>query len=101
MTPTGKKRVYSAAEDATIRRMRAEGAPWDAIAGTLEGRPHRQNVIDHAVRDLGMSKELPAEIEQDPVIDREPLRPGSPETWGAIIAGTCLDGTPYPRWRHP
>jgi hypothetical protein len=28
--------------------------------------------------------------------DRPPLPPGAPESWGAIIRGTCLEGIPYP-----
>jgi hypothetical protein len=37
----------------------------------------------------------PAEPEID--LSRPPFPPGHPETWDIIIAGTCLDGTPYPR----
>ena len=36
----------------------------------------------------------PAAIGDDD-LGRKPLPPGDPTSWGAIIAGTCLEGVPY------
>jgi hypothetical protein len=39
-----------------------------------------------------------ADLEQpffDDDLGRKPLPPGDPTSWGAIIAGTCLEGVPY------
>ena len=33
----------------------------------------------------------------DDDLNRAPLSPGNPISWGAIIAGTCLEGVPYLR----
>ena len=33
----------------------------------------------------------------DDNLSRAPLLPGDPISWGAIIAGTCLEGVPYLR----
>ena len=33
----------------------------------------------------------------DDDLNRTPLPPGDPISWGAIIAGTCLEGVPYLR----
>ena len=33
----------------------------------------------------------------DYALNRAPLPPGDPISWGAIIAGTCLEGVPYLR----
>ena len=33
----------------------------------------------------------------DDDLNRAPLSPGDPISWGAIIAGTCLEGVPYLR----
>jgi len=33
----------------------------------------------------------------DDDLTRAPLPPGDPISWGAIIAGTCLEGVPYRR----
>jgi hypothetical protein len=33
----------------------------------------------------------------DDDVTRAPLPPGDPISWGAIVAGTCLEGVPYMR----
>ena len=33
----------------------------------------------------------------DDDLNRAPLLPGDPISWGTIIAGTCLEGVPYLR----
>lgn len=35
-------------------------------------------------------------LTEEPLAEREPLPAGHPDSWGAITAGTLLDGTPYP-----
>ena len=83
---------WTAAQDITLRRLRIEGATWDAVAKALGLT--RWTVIERARR-LGVRMRLPREI---PVIvdpDRPCLPPGDPVSWGAITRGTLLDGVPY------
>lgn len=83
---------WTPGQDATIRRMRGERATWDKIAAEL--RVSRWTLI---ARGQLIGARLPAPIVvpiEDP--ERDPLPPGHPETWGAIIKGTCLAGTAYP-----
>lgn len=40
--------------------------------------------------------EAPTEAEPEQAAEREPLPAGHPVSWGALIAGTLLAGTPYP-----
>ena len=88
-----RKIEWSEAQDATIRRMRAENASWDSIAAAVGVT--RWTVIERGRR-LGARLSHP---EEDPVSDdleRPTLLPGHPDTWGAIIKGTSLEGMPYP-----
>lgn len=88
-----QKRLWTSAQDARIRRLRAEGATWEAIAEDLGLT--RWIVIERGRR---IKARLPPP-EFVPVLDspgRDPLPAGHPRTWGAMNAGTALANTPYP-----
>jgi hypothetical protein len=88
-----KKIQWTEAQDLKIRRMRAERATWDTIAEAIGVT--RWTVIERGRR-LG-ARLPPPEFEpdgEDP--ERPALPPGHPDTWGPIIKGTCLEGSPYP-----
>ena len=87
------KHIWTDAQDARLRRLRAEGATWDEIAAVL--RMTRWATIDRGRR-IG-ARIVPPDFvppPDDPL--REPLPPGHPRSWGAITTGTVLEGTPYP-----
>jgi len=91
-----KKAVWTDAQDATIKRMRAEGASWDSIAALLHLT--RWTVIERG-RHIG-ARPPPASfrpLPEDP--QRLPLPAGHPRTWGVLVEGTCLEGVPYPFFR--
>ncbi len=88
-----KKFIWSAAQDAQIRRLRAEGASWDMIAAILG--LSRWAIIDRGRR-IG-ARPPPREFippPEDPA--RDPLPAGHPRSWNALTAGTVLEGTAYP-----
>ena len=88
-----KKLPWTDAQDAQIRRLRAEGADWDGIAALLGLT--RWAVIERGRR-IG-ARLPPADFIPAPEdLDRDPHPPGHPLTWGAITAGTVLADTPYP-----
>lgn len=99
------KLVWTDAQDTTIRRMRAEGAPWDAIAELL--RMTRYTVIQ---RGRLIGAQAPPSGHAPPRDDpnRDPLRPGDPRTWDPLVRDTFLDGVSYadavatlwPAYRH-
>lgn len=94
--------IWTPERDALLLARRAEGRSWDAIAAEfaisrsaliargrrLGLRPCRGHTAPPPPRPV-----LP-EPEEDP--DRPPLPPGHPRSWGAITAGTLLEGSPYP-----
>ena len=87
------KFTWTAAQDAQIRRLRAEGASWDAIAAVLGFT--RWAVIDRGRRIRAQPP--PHEFVQPPEDpSREPLPAGHPRSWSAITSGTVLENTPYP-----
>lgn len=84
--------IWSPKQDATIRRMRAGGDTWDAIA--LAMSMSRWTLI---VRGKAIGAWTPMAVvilPDDP--DRDPLPAGHPDTWDVIVRGTCLAGSPYP-----
>ncbi|MGH7044663.1 MAG: AsnC family protein [Acetobacteraceae bacterium] len=88
-----KKRPWTDAQDAQLRRLRAEGANWDGIAAILGVT--RWTAIERGRR-IG-ARIPPADFvppPEDP--GREPLPPGHPRSWDAINRGTVLEGVPYP-----
>ena len=87
------KLIWSDAQDAQIRRLRAEGASWDTVA-TLLGFT-RWAVIERGRR-IG-ARPPPREFVPPPEdMSRDPLPAGDPRSWGALTAGTVLENTPYP-----
>ncbi|MGE0222685.1 MAG: AsnC family protein [Acetobacteraceae bacterium] len=88
-----KKIIWTEAQDAQIKRLRAEGASWDTIAAAMGVT--RWTVIERGRR-IG-ARLPPADFVPDPPDpDRPPLRPGDAASWGAITEGTVLAGLPYP-----
>ena len=86
--------VWTAALDGEVRALRMAGLTWDAVAREMcLGR----NTVLERGRRLGARR---PRRHISPAIDEAADRPakpaGHPDTWGLIIAGTVLDGTPYP-----
>jgi hypothetical protein len=81
--------------DANIRRLRARGVTWNAIAAALRVSPWA--LIGHARR-IGARRPLPrppaGNEPDDPA--REPLGAGHPAAWRLLTAGTLLAGVRYP-----
>ena len=88
-----QKHTWTEAEDTQLRRLRREGATWNEISAVLHLT--RWTVIERGRR-IGAPRPPPDFVPppEDPM--REPLPAGHPRTWGAINAGTVLEGTPYP-----
>ncbi len=88
-----QKLHWTQGQDSQIKRLRAEGASWDAVAATLG--MSRWTVIDRGRR-IGAARPprqiLPPAEERE----RAPLPPGHPRSWSILTAGTVLEGTPYP-----
>jgi hypothetical protein len=90
-----RKIAWTDAQDMQIRRRRAEGASWEAIADDLALTLW---AVTERGRRIGAGRppgDFVAEPD-DPL--REPLPAGHPRSWDAINAGTVLEGEPYP-WR--
>lgn len=84
---------WTNAQDTHLRRLRAQGGTWDDIASVLGLA--RWTVIDRGRR-IG-AQLPPPEFEPEPDDpEREAMPAGDPRSWGAITAGTVLDGEPYP-----
>jgi hypothetical protein len=89
-----KRIVWTEAQDMQIRRMRASRASWDIIAAAVGVT--RWTVIERGRR---LNARLPPpDTDDQPIEDpeRPPLPAGHPESWGAIIRGTTLEGVVYP-----
>ena len=88
-----QKLHWTEGQDNQIRRLRAEGASWDAVATALG--LGRWTVIDRGRR-IGVRRPLRQVLppREDP--GRAPLPAGHPRTWSILTAGTVLEGTPYP-----
>lgn len=83
---------WSQAEDARLRRLRAEGASWGAIAAAFGVS---LDIARERGRRIGARRPPPefAPPPDDP--NREPLPPGHPRSWNLICAGTILAGSAY------
>lgn len=92
--------IWTPDHDLTLRRMRADGASWDAIAlalgvsrwasierGRLVGARAPKKAAQPQVDNTAAELANPG---------REPLRAGHPYSWGLLTAGTLLDGIAYP-----
>ncbi|MBN8874089.1 MAG: AsnC family protein [Rhodospirillales bacterium] len=88
-----KKIEWTQAQDLQIRRMRAEGASWDAIAAVLGIT--RWTVIERGRR-IGARRPPPDFRPAPESPSRDPLPAGHPRSWGVLTQGTVLEGTPYP-----
>src|SRR5215831_2968855 len=88
-----RKLIWTAAQDTQLRRLRAEGATWDAIAVAFGLT--RWAIIERGRR-IG-ARPPPREFvppQEDPA--RDPLPAGHPRSWDVLTAGTVLENTPYP-----
>ena len=88
-----KKIDWTEGQDLTIKRLRAEGASWDIIAGAIGVT--RWTVIERGRR-VGARLPPPDFVPPPEDPERPALPPGHAATWGAIVKGTSLDGMPYP-----
>lgn len=97
----GAPRIWSAAELDLIATMRADKQTWDAIASRIGAT--RTTVTSQAVR-MGLwtrgstTGETTPKVMRadDPDRYRVPYPAGHTETWNPIVAGSCLEGLPYP-----
>lgn len=88
--------VWTESRDQKLRELRAEGRSWDTIAAMLG--LSRWAAIQRGGL-VGAFKPAPPPrltAAQAAEAGREALAPGHPVSWGAITAGTLLDGMAYP-----
>jgi hypothetical protein len=84
---------WTPAQDANIKRLRAEGATWDFIAAAMG--VSRFTIIERGRR-IG-ARRPPPEFKPPPEDRaRPPLPAGHPRSWHILIEGTVLEGTEYP-----
>lgn len=89
-----QKLLWTESRDARLTHMRARGLSWDVIAAALG--VSRNSAIERGRR-IGARRPEPPPADPEPEdADRPPLPPGHPTSWGTIVAGTCLEDTPYP-----
>ena len=88
-----QKLRWTQGQDSQIKRLRAEGASWDAIAGAL--CMSRWTVIDRGRR-IGAERPQRQILPRPEDPERAPLPAGHPRTWSILTAGTVLEDTPYP-----
>ncbi|HET6183792.1 MAG TPA: AsnC family protein [Acetobacteraceae bacterium] len=86
--------TWTEALDHRLRRLRSEGRDWEEIARAL-GRS-RAAIIERARRIGATARPCAPDPDSAQPEVREPLPAGHPDTWGALIKGTPLDGLPYP-----
>ena len=84
---------WTNARDTQLRRLRAEGATWGAIADALF--VSRFTAIERGRRIGAPRPPAVARVPQEDA-SREALPAGHPRSWSAITAGTVLEGAPYP-----
>lgn len=92
-----KRREWTEDEDRLLRDMRADNRTWGAIGIALR-RTH-ENVRQHAKLLGAWNQKLrPVQtvVQEDAADDRDTLEAGHHLTWGAIVAGTVLEGCEYP-----
>jgi hypothetical protein len=90
---------WTAAQDATIRRLRGDGKSWDAIADELGVNRHtaieRGKVIGVTAIPIKAAEAEPVERDVRNGAPLEALPAGHPFTWGLLTQGTCLEGSEY------
>ncbi len=81
--------------DATLRERRASGANWTEVGAAL-------GIGREAARERGRRIGAPAMVRpprpkwDEALQNRPPLPAGHPISWGLLIDGTCIEGSPYP-----
>jgi hypothetical protein len=88
-----RKIVWTDAQDSQIRRLRSEGASWEAISAELALTLW---AVTERARRIGVSRPLADFVPAPEDPQREPLPAGHPRSWDAINLGTVLEGEPYP-----
>lgn len=88
-----QKLVWTDQRDAQLKRMRAQGGTWDAIADALG---ISRNAAIERGRRVGARLPPREHIPEPEDPERSAFPPGHRVTWGAIVAGTCLAGSAYP-----
>jgi hypothetical protein len=88
-----EKLVWTDQRDAQLKRLRVQGAAWDAIAAALG---ISRNAAIERGRRIGARLPPPEHVSEADDPERPPLPPGHYLTWGAIVANTCLADVPYP-----
>ena len=87
-----RKTVWTDGQDNQIRRLRTEGASWDAVALALGLA--RSTVIEHA-RAIGAEDVPPNANASLDESGRDPLPAGASGSWNAINRGTSLENAPF------
>ena len=88
-----EKLVWTDPRDTLLKRMRSQGAAWDAIATALG---ISRNAALERGRRIGARLPPPEHVPEPDDPERPPLPAGHSVSWGAIVVGTCLAGEPYP-----
>jgi hypothetical protein len=84
--------TWTPPSDFRLRRMRLEGASWEAIAEALAVSPAAASARADLI---GANRPRPAlTVCEDPA--RDPLPAGHPRAWDVLTQGTWLAGTRYP-----
>jgi hypothetical protein len=89
------KLCWTHVTDARLKRLRVEGASWDDIAAELG---ISRNAAIERGRRIGARRPPPSATAPPEDPDRLPLPPGHDASWGALVAGTLLNGRRYPTW---
>jgi hypothetical protein len=88
--------VWTDSADTRLRRLRAEGATWPEIAAAFG--LNTSTVIARANR-IGARPPPPEHVTEEVSDFRDPSRPALPPghsaSWGALVAGTVLEGAPF------
>lgn len=88
-----EKLVWTDPRDTLLKRLRAQGAAWEAIAAALG---ISRNAAIERGRRIGARLPPPEYVPEPEDPERPPLPAGHCVSWGAIVAGTCLADQPYP-----
>ena len=86
--------IWTEDRDNLLIALRAEGRSWGSI-GALIGIS-RWSAIERGTQIGARRPEIPREAAVAGESGRPPLPPGDAVSWGAITAGTVLEGVAYP-----
>lgn len=87
-----EKLVWTDPRDSLLKRMRAQGAAWEAIATALG---ISRNAAIERGRRIGARLPPPEYVPEPEDPEREPMPAGHSVSWGAIVTGTCLADQPF------